>query len=283
MSAARLVLAAVLLAGCAVGGSGGGGAGTGSAPAAGGGVSASADAVRGEWQLLDLVSGAQQPLASLPDLAANPAYRGALVAFRRLQPGGALGSPAGAFARQDDEPPQAVAADRAYYLGACELTRAQWRVLAGSEPWRGLPGEQAGGDDLPALGVSLVAVQAALTRWNAGHSARLALPQPWQWELAARAGSTASFPWGEDRRAAVAALHAVTAESGGAPRPVGGRQANAFGLHDLCGNAWELTADGTIHGGSWADALALARPANRAAILPDSVHATVGVRLVLIP
>lgn len=253
----------------------------------GGGQQAAIDATRGEWQVLDLADGTSTPHRSIDDLADNPAYRDRLMVFRRIAaPTVAIGQPAGTFARQDDEA-SGQARPAAYYIAVFETTRAQWRRLDGTTPWElvspaGLAGS---GEDLPACGVSLDLAQAALATWNGQHGRHLALPESRQWEVAVRAGSPASLPWGEDRRASVAADWAVVADGQAAdgPRPVGSRRANAWGIHDGVGNVWELTADGAIRGGSWADPLSLARPANRREIEPDTRHATVGVRLVFRP
>ncbi|MCK6490119.1 MAG: SUMF1/EgtB/PvdO family nonheme iron enzyme [Planctomycetes bacterium] len=268
----------LLLAGCGAGSGGGGAPGLSSAAA---GVPAAIDQTRAQWQVVDLASGQVSAAAALPGLAGDPAYRDRLMAFR-LVPGGAVALGGGAFARQDDELAR-TAVVASVYVAACECTRAQWRRIAGDAPWDAVRPVLPAGEDLPATGLSFVRVGAALAAWNAGGRPRLGLPAAEQWEAAARAGSTASFPWGEDRRASVAAAWAVTWESGAAPRAVGGRQANAWGLHDVCGNAAELVADGSARGGGWADPLSLARPANRWLVEPDTGHAQVGVRLVYLP
>lgn len=266
MRIAALVLA-LIVAGC--GGSAGG--------------TSFVEETRARWQVVDLATGVASPRADIPDLASNPDYRDRLMAFR-LVPGGRAAIGAGAFARQPDE----VDAGRELppcYLAACETTRAQWLRIAGTSPWTALvPADVAGtagaGTDVPAVGLSMEGVGAALLQWNRAHRARLRLPDPDAWEAAARAGSAASQPWGEDRRQSTVRLHAVTWEDApSGPQPVLGRLPNAFGLHDMCGNVWELVADGTARGGSWADASSLARPANRLAVEPDAVLPTVGVRL----
>lgn len=274
----RIIIAglALLLAGCATG-SGGGGGGS----AITGGAAQAVAATAASWLVLDLAAGTVSARDALPDLP-QPAYRDRLMAFRLVDlQVASIGQQPGSFGRQDDELAQTVAAP-GFYLGVFEVTRGQWRRLAGSSPWDGLPGPSAadaGRDDLPATGLSAELVRAALGRW----SARLALPQPWQWEAGARAGTTTAFPWGDDVRASVAGRYAATADTGGALLPVGSLAANPLGLHDLCGNAWELVADGSVRGGSWADALVLARPANRALPDPALAHPAFGVRLVLRP
>ncbi|MCK6486799.1 MAG: formylglycine-generating enzyme family protein [Planctomycetes bacterium] len=245
-------------------------------------LSASVTQVRAAWRVLDLRTGAVAAMEAVPGLAADPAYRDHLVAFRLVRDlTGATGQAAGSFARQDDEP-AAVAAPAPLAIAAFELTRAQWRRLAGTAPWQQLvPAPAAGGEDLPATGISFLDATAALAAWNAAHGQRLELPPADAWEIAARAGVGGPFPWGASTDVGVAAAWAVTWDTGGAagPLPVGRRTANALGLHDVAGNAAELTADGSARGGSWADALAMARPANRLLLAADTRHAGVGLRL----
>lgn len=267
--------AALLTSGCPAGAGSGGGA--------------SADAVaasRARWQVLDLRNGSVAPAEALPGLATDPAYRQHLVAFRRVEAGGRIGQPVGTLARQTDEV-LAPAGPAGFYIAALELTRAQWRAISGGEPWTALQPSAiafaAAGDDLPVLGVSLQDAQALLAVWHAGHAARLALPTAVQWEVAARAGGNGLFPWGDDPRRVAAVAWAATWETVAAPQAVGGRRANAFGLYDVAGNAAELVAEGSAHGGAWCDPVILCRLANRLPLEPDTRHAGVGLRLLYRP
>jgi formylglycine-generating enzyme required for sulfatase activity len=283
----RLLLAsALLLAGCQLG-SGDPAAAAVVPGTAGGGLAQARAETGAPWLVLDLDLGSASAHTTPPDLAANPAYRDRLLVLRRVEAGGAQLGQAAGFARQGDEAAR-TALWQPFHIAACELTRAQWRRLGGGEPWRSAtPAGLAGGagDDLPATGMSAQQAAAVLAGWARGNG-RLALPAGDEWETAARAGSSTTWPWGEERRASLVAGWALVAETAGGvdgPRPVGGRAANALGLHDLVGNVWELTADGAMRGGSWADALALARPANRDLLPPDTGHAAVGLRVVWRP
>lgn len=234
------------------------------------------------WLIVDLDTGATTAALEVPDLATSAIYRDRMLVFRRVTTASVVGQASGTFARQVDETSDRVTPGP-FYIAAFELTRAQWWRIATTRPWLTLlPAPATSGDDLPALGISFIAARSALAGWRTGH---LALPSDRQWETAARSDSTSVFPWGNDHRASIAGLHAVTWDSGGqsGARPVGQRQPNALGLYDMCGNAWELTASGSIRGGSWADALSLARPANRDVIEPDSAHEAVGIRPIYVP
>lgn len=265
------LLLAALLAGCGAGTGVGSGAGPGS----------QVDATRAPWQLVDLASGRATPLAGEPG-PDDARITSTHMLFRLVRPGrSTFGQTAGSFARQDDETLR-TGDGPTCYMAVFETTRAQWLLIAGTTPWTATSVavvDGAGGDDLPATGLGVVQVEAALAAWNTRHPGRLSLPDDDAWEAAARAGAATTFPWGEARDPATTARHAVTADAGATgPAPARGRLANAFGLHDMAGNVWELTSGGWARGGSWADVLALARPANRREV-PDDGWATVGVRL----
>lgn len=281
---APLSILLAMLAGCGIGqGDSAGATPLAAGVAPGTGLVDASSASLAPWLVLDLDSGQVSGQQAMADLATNPAYRDRLVVFRRipLQAAG-LGQAGSAFARQEDEVPgtRLVAAGA---VAAFELTRAQWRRLAGTTPWTGdaLASAWPQRDDLPATAMSLVAARSALAAWSGAHGRLLQLPDDDLWECAVRGGAAGAFPWGEARDAAAWARTADTVAS--TPLPVGTLQPNAHALHDVVGNVWEMTASGSARGGSWADALALGRPANRLAIDPGLGHANVGLRVALAP
>ena len=63
-----------------------------------------------------------------------------------------------------------------------------------------------------------------------------------EWEYACRAGSDATYPWGNDpTKLKDHAWFWINAK--GRTHDVGGMQPNAFGLHDMHGNVWEWVED----------------------------------------
>jgi formylglycine-generating enzyme required for sulfatase activity len=178
-------------------------------------------------------------------------------------PGGTfrMGSPADEAGRKQDEGPQVEVAIKPFWIGKHEVTWAEYDLYRKDA---GIPVSKREGSDgdaitrptppyadeswgygkgkQPAIGMTWHAAM-AYCRWlsqKTGHHYRLATEA--EWEYAARAGT--STPWSSGKDAAsldAAAWHLGNAN--GKPRPVGGKQPNAFGLHDMHGNVAEWTLD----------------------------------------
>lgn len=166
----------------------------------------------------------------------------------------------------------------------------------------------------------------ALTEWLSTRAARrYRLPTEAEWEYAARGGTTTARYWGDGREGACD-FASVGDQAGarhygwpmGADRifacddtfahsaPVGRFQPNAFGLHDMLGNAWEWVADcfhdgyagagsaAPDNGAAWVDGLCdrrvergggwsgrpnLLRAAARGGTPPDNRSRHIGIRV----
>ena len=85
------------------------------------------------------------------------------------------------------------------------------------------------------------------------------LPNEWEWEWAARSGSTSKFYWGKKNPK----LHGWFKEnSEKKTHPVGQKIPNSYGLFDMAGNVWEWTdsyretTEGKVlKGGSWRNSM----------------------------
>jgi formylglycine-generating enzyme required for sulfatase activity len=132
------------------------------------------------------------------------------------------------------------------------------------------------------------------------------LPSEVEWERAARAGSDTRYPWGDSWEPDRANIFDTGGKDRwGAESPVGTFAANAWGIHDLIGNAAEWVQDvyhtsygggpkdGTaweqetgpsaerrrvIRGGSYFDPASKQRVSRRSSRKPTEYHRTVGFR-----
>ena len=243
--------------------------------------------------------------------------------------------PAGSFrmgsesslAQPDERPMHDVQLTQGFWMGKHEVKQFEWELLMDSNPSR----FKGCGRGCPVQNVSWDAAQAFIRQLNAreageGYSYRL--PTEAEWEYAARGGTDTDTPAGDI--AVLGAMHAPVldrigwyggnsgADYSGArgcaewqerqynarrcgPHPVGMKEANAYGLHDMLGNVWEWVRDyygaypnGSVkdptgprtgasrvyRGGSWGSEASEVRSGNRASGGQDFRHVHLGFRIV---
>ena len=177
--------------------------------------------------------------------------------------------------------------ERNFRMGKYEVTQAQWEAVMGENP------SKFKGADHPVENVSWDDCQAFLEKLNAHPAARASglvfrLPTEEEWETACRAGSTNAYcrladgteiteatlgrvAWFDENLSTrprwlsrflafaerlVDRVHEVDWSETLSHKPVGRKEPNAWGLHDMHGNVWEWTetADGVnrvYRGGCW--------------------------------
>jgi len=166
-----------------------------------------------------------------------------------LLPGGnfQMGSAEDEPNRGTDEGPVHSVTLSPFLISKHEITQAQYAaVMTGHPTLSGRPSHFTGDDELPVEWVSwddLTSGDGFLDRTG------LSLPSEAQWEYACRGGTLTPFSFGDDCNALTCdpceTVDAFMWSCANANRtqPVGTKQANPFGLHDMHGNVWEWCED----------------------------------------
>ena len=144
----------------------------------------------------------------------------------------------------DENPVHEVTLTQAFYLGRYEVTQAQWTAVMGSNP----SNFQGASAEVPAAQISLRPVERVSWNMIQGFEAQtgLRLPTEAEWEYACRAGTMTAFnlsPNGTNDDGLLGQLAWFNSNAASQTRPVGQKQANNLGLHDMHGNVWEWCED----------------------------------------
>lgn len=205
---------------------------------------------------------------------------------------------------KDETPAHRVFIDKPILMGRTEVTQQQWLTVMGTKPGPDSHWQRDDWQQLPVVGVSWYRVQDFIEKLNQqDKNAQYRLPTEAEWEYAARAGSQGLRPFERDGLS----QHAWYLEnSGDTVQPVATKLANAWGLHDMFGNAWEWVADRYAadyyqrspkvsptgptqgerrvrRGGSYHCEAHLVRSAYRAVDLPQRRYSVLGFRLIAEP
>ena len=161
-----------------------------------------------------------------------------------------------------EEPVTEVVMPEPFYLAAFPVTQGQWRAVVeamdegypGAHDLRAEPSHFKGDDLLPVEQVNWKDAQAWMDfivthregfRWEGVEGKiwlPLRLPCEAEWEYACRAGTETEYYTGDEEEA-LAEAGWFGRNSGSETHPVGEKQANVWGLHDMHGNVWEWCED----------------------------------------
>ena len=147
-----------------------------------------------------------------------------------------MGSPEDEEGRGDNERQHEVRISKGFWMGKYEVTQGEWVAVMGANP----SSFDECGARCPVEMVSWDAVQEFIRRLNereSGSGYAYRLPTEAEWEYAARAGTTGARHGELDS----VAWHGFNSRY--TRHPVGEKQANAWGLHDMLGNVEEWVAD----------------------------------------
>jgi len=153
-----------------------------------------------------------------------------------------MGSPGNSL--NFDESPRHLVTLKSFSIGKHEVTFAEYDKFARATGRRMPYDESWGRGDRPVINVSWHDARAYAAWLSKKTGQRYRLPTEAEWEYAARAGSTEKVWW--DSRSAAKPANCFNCGSGWdglKTAPVASFSSNAFGLHDMAGNAQEWTED----------------------------------------
>ena len=144
----------------------------------------------------------------------------------------------------DEKPQVEVEIGYSLAMGKFEVTFRQWERCRDAGACDLNPDTEGHGKgDRPVLNVGRLDAEQYLA-WLSQETGRsYRLPSEAEWEYAARAGSSTARYWGDDIGTGHAACNGCGAGWNRSTAPVGTFAPNAFGLHDMLGNAREWTED----------------------------------------
>ncbi len=211
----------------------------------------------------------------------------------------------------EKEPAHTVTMDD-FYIGKYEVTQKQWKAVMGSNPSSFID------DDLPVESVSWNDVQDFIENLNNYTGENYRLPTEAEWEFAARGGNQSkgyrysgsddyddvAWCWKNSGDIILAGKwegNKEIPENNCRTHPVGQKQANELGLHDMSGNVYEMCNDWyglyssedqynpqgsseggnrVIRGGDYIDLLKYCEMSDRSFCDQDEGSSVLGLRLV---
>lgn len=137
---------------------------------------------------------------------------------------------------KSNEKPQHETCLSDFYIGKYEVTQRDWKDVTGFNPSR----FKACGEDCPVDSVSWSDARDFISRLNSITGKNFRLPTEAEWEFACRERGK---DLGYCGSSGVESSAWLRENSGRRPHPVGQKQPNSLGIHDMSGNVWEWVLD----------------------------------------
>ncbi len=166
----------------------------------------------------------------------------------------------------------------AFEMSATEITQAQWWAVMGNNP------SHFKGVDLPVEMVSWNEAMEFCRKLSQKTGQRFDLPTEAEWEYACRAGTSTKY-YNGDSESDLARVAWYAGNSGNRRHPVGHKEPNAWGLHDMHGNVSEWCRDNVgyshvLRGGGWTSDASGCRSASRGSYSANNRYYFLGFRVV---
>ena len=147
--------------------------------------------------------------------------------------------PPGRYYRGEGKNTVIVTLTQPLWVGKYEVTQQQYAAVAGRNPSHF---DQKDASAYPVDAVSHRQAIAFCEQANMLTDGEFRLPTEAEWEYAYRAGTRTTWYNGDDETK-VEAIAQFGENNRRQPAKVGSRAPNAFGLHDMAGNLWEIVSD----------------------------------------
>ncbi|MDP4206328.1 MAG: formylglycine-generating enzyme family protein [Bacteroidota bacterium] len=136
----------------------------------------------------------------------------------------------------DEKPVHSVTVSD-FYMGKTEVAQSLWKAVMGNDP------SAFKGDDLPVESVSWNDVLEFIRKLNQLTGKDYRLPTEAEWEYAAGGGARRSDKESSDTESNLKDFAWYGANSDNMTHPIGTKNPNVLGLHDIFGNVWEWCND----------------------------------------